>query len=258
MYTKFIFLPLYNGLVGIMDLLPGIDVGVAVIIFTIIIRIILFPLSKSSLLTQVRMKEVEPEAAKIRAQYSTDKQQQALKIMELYKQKKIKPFSGILLLIIQLPILLALISVFYKIIPTIDPTLLYSFISPPVVLPTLLGLDLTQKSIILSLITALAQYLQMHFSVAMRQQKSMAEETLRNGGTLDKASQLSHSMNKQMKFMLPVVAFASTYWLIPAQFPQAASIIAIYWSVSAFATLLQELYIRKKYLQSVKHIGNNV
>ena len=117
MFHNFIFLPLYNGLIGIMDILPGVDVGVAVIIFTIIIRLILFPLSKSSVLTQVRMKEVEPEANKIRAEYATDKQTQALKIMELYKTRKVRPFSGVLLMFIQLPILIALISVFYKIIP---------------------------------------------------------------------------------------------------------------------------------------------
>jgi YidC/Oxa1 family membrane protein insertase len=102
MYNQFIFLPLYNGLVGIMNLLPGIDVGVAVIIFTCVVRLILFPLSKKALITQVRMKNVEPEANRIRAQYANNKQEQALKIMELYREKKIKPFTSVLLLIIQL------------------------------------------------------------------------------------------------------------------------------------------------------------
>jgi membrane protein insertase Oxa1/YidC/SpoIIIJ len=50
-----------------------------------------------------------------------------------------------------------------------------------------------------------------------------------------------------MKYFLPILAFASTYWIIPAQFPQAASIIAIYWTVSTLFTLGQELYIRKKH-----------
>ncbi len=254
MYSQFIFQPLYNGLVGIMVLIPGIDVGIAVIIFTIIIRLILFPLSKSALLTQVRMKEVEPDAAKIRTQYAADKQTQALKIMELYKARKVKPFSGILLLIIQLPILLALISVFYKIIPTIDTHLLYSSIlnafthmSAP--RPTLLGLDLTSKNLVLALITGAAQFFQLHFSVAARQQKEMAASTIKSGGSLDKASQLSNSMNSQMKFLLPLLAFASIYWIIPARFPQASSIIAIYWSVSALFTLGQELYIKKRHLK---------
>jgi YidC/Oxa1 family membrane protein insertase len=84
MYHTFIFLPLYNGLVGLMDLLPWIDVGIAVILFTIIVRLIIFPLSKNAILTQVRMKEVEPEANKIKLQYANDKQAQGLKVMELY------------------------------------------------------------------------------------------------------------------------------------------------------------------------------
>jgi len=248
MFHNFIFLPLYNGLVGIMDILPGIDVGIAVIIFTIIIRLILFPLSKSSVLTQVRMKEVEPEANKIRAQFADNKQTQALKIMELYKEKKVKPFSGILLLIIQLPILIALISVFYKIIPAIDPTYLYSFIDMPVVKPTLLGLDLTSKSLVLAIATGVIQYLQMHFSVASKQIKNPNTVPLSKGGRPDSTA-MANAMTTQMKYFLPIVAFASVYWIIPAQFPQAASIIAIYWSVSSLFTLFQEIYIRKKHIQ---------
>ena len=253
MYHEFIFRPLYNGLVGIMDLIPWIDVGIAVVIFTIIVKLVLFPLSKASLLTQVRMKAIEPEANKIKSQYATDKQTQALKIMELYKSKSIKPFSGVLLLFIQLPILLALISVFYKIIPTIHPEFLYSFISAPDITNKIhfLGLiDLTQKSLVLSLITAIVQFLQLHFSLASKQAvaPNKSPNSPANVPANDFASQLSGNMTKQMKFLLPIIAFASTYWLIPAQFPQAASIIAIYWSVSTLFTLGQELYIRRKHL----------
>lgn len=245
MYHNFIFKPLYNGLVGIIDLLPWVDIGVAVIIFTVIVKVILFPLSKSSLLTQVKMKEVEPEANKIKTQYANDRQTQALKIMELYKSRGIKPFSGILLLFIQLPILFALISVFYKIIPDIHPEFLYSFISAPTIDPTFLGIfDLTHKSLVLSLITGVTQYFQLHFSVSSRQMSSIQPNNS------DMASQISASMGKQMKFMLPLLAFASTYWFIPATFPQAAGIIAIYWSVSTLFTLGQELYIRKKYIST--------
>ena len=69
MYNQFIFKPLYNGLVEIMNIIPGIDLGMAVIIFTCIVRLILFPLSKSALITQVKMKGAEPEINKIKAQY---------------------------------------------------------------------------------------------------------------------------------------------------------------------------------------------
>jgi YidC/Oxa1 family membrane protein insertase len=233
-----------------MDFLPWIDVGIAVILFTVIVRLIIFPLSKSALLTQIRMKAVEPEAVAIKAQYSTDRQTQGLKLMELYKSKGIRPFSSIVLLFVQLPILFALISVFYKIIPTIDPTLLYSFVHVPIVKPFLFGLDLVKPSLILCLITAVIQYFQMHYSLASRQYR---DTIAKNGGKApiptDFASSMSNSMNTQMKYMLPVIAFVSTYWLIPVSFPQAASIIAIYWSVSSLFTLGQELYIRKKHLK---------
>jgi YidC/Oxa1 family membrane protein insertase len=240
-----IFTPLYNLLVGIIDFIPGIDLGVAVIVFTFIVRLILFPLSKNSILTQVRMKSVEPEVNKIKSQYANDKQLQAVKTMELYKQRGIKPFSGILLLIIQLPILLALVSVFYRIIPDIHAELLYPFIHVPIALKaSLFGLDLTHKSLILSIITGIIQFFQMHFSLASRQMKPTNVDPNKQ----DMASAMT-SMNTQMKFMLPVFAFISTYWLIPARFPQAAAIIALYWSVSSIFTLLQELYIRKKHLK---------
>lgn len=249
MYKELIFLPLYNGLVGIMNVIPGIDVGVAVIIFTCIVKLVLFPLSKKALITQVRMKSVEPEINKIKSQYANNRNEQAMKIMALYKEKGIKPFASVLLIIIQLPILFALISVFYKIIPNVQLDLLYSFISAPKASATLFGLDLTQKSLILALITGVIQYFQLHYSVATQQQKEIMNKTLKNGDKVDPASQIANSMNTQMKYFLPVIAFASVYWIIPASFPQASSIIAIYWSVSSLFTLFQEIYIKKKYIQ---------
>lgn len=248
MYHEIIFRPLYNGLIGILDVLPWVDVGVAVIIFTAIVKLILFPLSKSALLTQVRMKEIEPEANRIKNQYTNDKQLQAQKTMELYKAHKVKPLSGVLLLIIQLPILLALISVFYKIIPTIDVASLYSFISAPdITAKTMfLGLvDLTKPSIVLAIATAVVQFLQLKFSLASAQAKNQPKAAAGAGGTAAFAS----SMNTQMKYMVPLLAFASIYWIIPARFPQASSIIALYWMTSSLMTFLQELYIRKKHLK---------
>ncbi|HEX7724290.1 MAG TPA: YidC/Oxa1 family membrane protein insertase [Candidatus Paceibacterota bacterium] len=248
MYHTIIFQPLYNGLIGIIDLIPWIDVGVAVILFTIIVKLILFPLSKSALLTQVRMKEVEPEANRIRNQYSADRQLQAQKTMELYKSKGIKPFSGILLLIIQIPILLALVSVFYKLIPTIDTASLYSFITAPDITNKtyFLGLiDLTVPSIALAIATGIVQFLQLKYSLASQQTQ---QQTKQNGPQAGAAAMAS-SMTSQMKYFVPVLAFVSIYWLIPARFPQASSIIALYWMTSSLMTFLQELYIRRKHLK---------
>jgi membrane protein insertase Oxa1/YidC/SpoIIIJ len=152
----------------------------------------------------------------------------------------------VLLILIQLPILLALLSVFYKIIPTINPEYLYSFIAVPALKTQFLGLiDLTKPSLVLAVITAIAQFIQLQFSLASKQIKpAQPLNQKQRAPSLD----LATSMNKQMKYMLPILAFVSTYWIIPARFPQAASIIALYWSVSALFTLGQELVIRKSYL----------
>lgn len=250
MYHEYIFRPLYNGLIGIMDILPWADVGVAIIIFTVIVKVVLFPLSKSALLTQVRMKEVEPETNKIKNQYPNDRQAQALKIMELYKSRGIRPFSGILLLFIQLPILFALISVFYKIIPEVQADLLYSFVSVPVLKTSFLGvIDLTQPSLILALATGVIQYLQLKFSLASAQAALTSPEASQNPSI-----RMANTMHAQMKYLVPILAFVSIYWLIPLQFPQAASIIGVYWATSAAMTFLQELVIRRKYVGNIKGI----
>jgi YidC/Oxa1 family membrane protein insertase len=246
MYNELIFRPLYNCLIGIMDILPWIDVGIAVIIFTAIVKIILFPLSKSALLTQVRMKNVEPEANKVRSQYANDRQAQALKIMELYKSRGIKPFSGFLLLIIQLPILLALISVFYKIIPTVQTDLLYPLVFAPVLKTNFLGfIDLTKPSLVLAVATGVIQFLQLQFSLASKQAKQAPKAQPGQSSS----AQLANSMNTQMKYLVPILAFVSIYWIIPARFPEASSVMAVYWMTSSLMTFLQELYIRKKHLK---------
>lgn len=242
MYHTLIFQPLYNGLVGVMDLLPWADLGIAVIIFTIIVKLVLAHLSKSSIITQIKMKEVEGDVASIKSQFVNDRQTLALKTMALYKEKGIKPFSGILLMIIQLPILLALISVFYHIIPEINQEFLYSFIDVPVVKTVFLGLiDLTKPSIILAILTAIAQFVQLQFSLAANPIKK-SNETTKN-----LQPDMATMMHKQMKYTLPILAFASIYWIIPIKFPQAASTIAIYWIISALFTLGQELVIRRQY-----------
>jgi len=245
MFNEIIFRPLYNGLVGIMDIIPGIDVGLAVIIFTVVVKLILFPLSKTSILTQARMKEIEPEANRIKHQYANDRQLQAQKTMELYRSKGVKPFSGILLLIIQLPILLALVSVFYHIIPTIDASALYSFVALPTLKTSFLGfIDLARPSIILAILTGVVQFLQLKYSIAANQLKQSPPQAGQG-----MSAQIAGSMSTQMKYLVPVLAFVSIYWLIPARFPEASSIVAIYWTTSSLMTFLQELYIRKKHLE---------
>lgn len=229
LYNTFVFDPLYNSLIYLMDLLPWIDAGIAVIILTIIVRLILFPLSKKAIVTQVRMKEIEPELNRLK-QTVTDKQQQALKVMALYKEKGVNPFSSFLVLLIQLPIIYALYSIFIRSgLPIVKTTLLYSFVSVPTISMNFLGLfDVGARSIPLSIIAAIAQFLQLHFSLSSSgpTQKSSSPQ-----------ADMAQNMMKNMKYIFPFIVFFISY--------KISAVVALYWTVSSLFTLGQELVVRR-------------
>ncbi len=227
-YHFIIFNPLYNGLIFLFDTFPWVDAGFAVIIFTIIVRLILFPLSKKSIVTQVRMKEIEPEINRLR-QTITDKQQQALKIMELYKEKKVNPFSSIFLLIIQLPIIYSLYYIFVRSgLPTVDSSILYSFVIVPNINMHFLGIfDMSVGSVFLSICAAISQFFQLQYS--------FANTTTQN--TSNPSVNAAQDVMKNMKYVFPVIVFLISY--------KISSVVAIYWAISSLFTLGQELVVRR-------------
>lgn len=232
LYHLVIFDPLYNGLITLFYEAPWIDAGFAVIIFTIAVRLILFPLSKKSIVTQVRMKEIEPELNRLKVSVP-DKQEQALKVMELYKKKGVNPFSSFFLLFLQLPIIYALYYIFVRSgLPVIDKTLLYSGLLNhiPTINMHFLGIfDLSKKSIFLSLLAALGQFLQLHFSLASSPSKSNDQS--------NSAINAAQDMMKNMKYIFPVMIFFISY--------KISAVVAIYWTVSSLFTLAQEIVVRR-------------
>lgn len=229
LYHSVVFNPLYNGLISLMDIFPWMDAGIAVIIFTIIVRLILFPLSKKAIVTQVRMKEIQPEIDKLKETMKNDREGQALKMMQLYKDKKISPFSSILVLLIQLPIIYALYSIFIRSgLPVVNASLLYSFVNVPTINMNFLGLiDISHKSILLAFLAAVAQFLQLHFSLAAAPAPS---------GTNSQAD-IAANMTKNMKYIFPVIVFLIAY--------KISAVVALYWIVTNLFTLGQELVVRR-------------
>src|SRR3990167_2822679 len=151
--------PLYNGLIFLMSLVPGADAGLVIIIFTILVRLVLYPLSKRSIETQLKMRQAEGEIASIKLKFK-DRTEQASKIMEFYRTKGLNPLSGFVLILVQIPIIFALYNIFLKSgLPLIDTTMLYAFVhAPQTVSMHFLGLlDLSVKSYSLALITAVSQ-----------------------------------------------------------------------------------------------------
>lgn len=213
------------------SVVPGGDVGVAVILLTLIVKFILYPLSKKSTESAIKMKAVQADMDEIKNKYKEDKQEQAKKMMALYKEKGLNPFSGIVLLFIQLPIIMALYYIILKGgLPMANPDLLYSFIPVPNNLSMhFLGLfDVSTKSIIMALIVGVTQFIQIRYSMPTVPAKS------------DKPSfkdDLARSMSLQMKYGMPVFVAFIAYTL--------PSVVGLYWITNNIFTIIQEMVVRK-------------
>jgi YidC/Oxa1 family membrane protein insertase len=227
-YHLFFFDPLFNTLVFLYEVFPWADAGIIVIILTVIVRLILFPLSRKAVITQVKMAEIGPELSEIKEKYKGNSEEQARRTLALYKEKGVNPFSGILVIIIQLPIIFALYQIFLY-FPDVDANLLYSFVSAPEFVNTnFLGLiDITAKSAIIALLAAASTYFQ--FKVSMKGQREPQGTSF--------GDNLTRSMQKQMKYFFPVIVFFISYNISGA--------IALYWLTTNIFSIGQELFIKK-------------
>ena len=230
LFNIILYEPMHNALVYITAHMPGGDVGLAIIILTIIVRIIIFPLSHKAAKSQMELKRLEPELAKIKVDYKDKKEEQAKKTFELYKQNKINPFSSCILLLIQLPIIIALYRVFLKGVD-LDGGTLYAFVKLPEAINTnFLGLiDLEAKSIVIALLAGASQFIQAYLTIPAHkpsiEKGSFKEEFAKN-------------MNTQMKYFFPIMVTIIAY--------QISAAVALYWLTSNIFMIAQELYIRRK------------
>lgn len=228
--------PLYNGLVFLIDVIPGGDIGLAIIVLTIAVKVILSPLSRKSIKSQARLKSLEPEIQKIKEKYK-NKEEQAKKTFELYKINKINPFSGCILILIQMPIIISLFYVFLNGL-ALDPDIIYPFVKiPSVIRFEFLGLiDMQERSLVLAILAALSQYFQVKIAGPRSRPASSKTKSFKDS--------FMKSMNMQMRYFLPVFIGIIAY--------QISAAVALYWVTSNLFIVSQELLIRKKAKQ-LKH-----
>lgn len=239
LFHTFIFTPLYNALIGLISVIPAGDVGVAVIILTILVKCILFPLSMKAVKTQMIMRELEGPLKEIKEKYKGNKQEEALHTMALYKEKGINPLSSIAVLFLQLPVIFGLYWVFSKGgLPQINTDLLYSFIAAPQqVSMEFLGLiHMGAKSILLALLAGGSQFFQARFSLPKLPPR---------GETATLKDDLARSMHIQMRYVLPVTVTIVAYYVSAA--------VALYWFTSNMVAIGQELYFRRVRAKDASH-----
>jgi YidC/Oxa1 family membrane protein insertase len=236
LWNTVFYQPIYNSLIYIIDNITFGDVGFAIILVTIIVKLILSPLTRKSIKSQILMKQMEPEIKKIKKDFP-NKEEQAKKTFELYKKYGTNPFSGCLVVILQLPVIFALYWVFFKGL-SIDPDIIYSFVKVPASLNTnFLGLiEMADKSIVLGLLAGITQFIQGYLSKPVKPKVEVLK-SIEEAGQKSFQEQLSDSMQMNIRYVLPVfIGFIA--WKISAA-------VALYWVVSNIFTIAQEWYIRR-------------
>ncbi len=229
-----LYKPFVNALAFLVSIIPGGNVGIAVIILTIIVKIILFPFSQKSLESQAKMSLLTPELNKIKKN-GGNKEEQAKQTFELYKKHKTNPFSGCLLALIQIPIILALYYVFIKGI-NFENEALYSFVHIPEKINSIfLGINISEKSFILALLAGISQYFQVHF---------MSKNIVSSSSTGSFQDSFAKSMNMQMKYIFPFFIFFILYTDFIGVSLSGA--VALYWVTSNVFAIGQQIYINKK------------
>jgi len=233
LYHLLISNPLYNGLVLLINFFPFFDAGVIVIIFTIIIKLILLPLSIKASLAQIEMKSHEKALNEIKEKHKDNKEEHAKKQIEYYKEHGINPFASLFILIVQLPIIIGLYQIFINSgLPNINTTLLYSFVSVPVSINMMFLniINITEKSLFLAVIVGITTYFQVSTASNTQQvdlnQKGMQADIARN-------------MTTSMKYFLPLLMFYISYRFSVG--------VALYLITSNLFAIAQEIYIKKKY-----------
>lgn len=240
-WHTFFFDPVYNALVFFIDVVPGGDVGVAIICTVILVKAVILPISLKAARTQLVMRELEPKLAEVKEKYKDNREAQALKTMELFKEANVNPFSSILLLFIQIPIVIAL---YFSVssgggvpLPAINTGFLYSFIPTPetVNMVFLEFMDITAKSLPLALLAGITQFIHTHLSLP--QQKPRDPKAGPNF-----KDDFARSMQLQMRYVMPALITVVAYTL--------SASIALYFFVSNLMAIAQEYVVRRQGLKT--------
>jgi len=259
MFTTLIVKPIFNLLVLIYALLPGHNFGLAIIIFTIIIRLLMWPLVKKQLHQAKAMRELQPEIKRIKKEAAGNRQKESQLLMELYKEKEINPFSSIGLVLLQIPIFIGLYSGLRRLV--LNPHTIVTFTYPFVrhiawirVLSndihkfdaTLFGfVDLTKSALmktggiywpamIIVVASALTQYFQSKQLLPDSKESRSLRGILKDagGGKQADQSEVNAAVGRSTRYFLPVMIFLITV--------NIASALSLYWLTSGVVAYIQQ------------------
>lgn len=258
MFTTIIIRPIFNLLVAIYALLPGHNFGLAIIIFTVVVRLVLWPLLKKQLHQAKLMRQLAPEIKKIKAATKGNKQKEALMMQELYKERGINPFASIGVMLLQLPILIGLYSGLRRVIDNPHQIISFSYpflhhlswmkqlaANPHLFDHSLFGVvDLTRSALgphgtywpamVIVLGSAVVQYYQSKQLLPGDKDSKGLRAIMRDAGAGKQADQaeLNAAVGRSTRFLLPAMIF-----LFTVNLPSALS---LYWLVGGLVAFIQQ------------------
>ncbi len=254
--------PIFNFLLFIYNYIG--DFGIAIILLTIVIRLLLWPLVKKQLRQTKLMRKIQPELKKIKAKAKGNKQLESQMMMELYREKGVKPFGSILILLIQLPIFLAIFRVVRIFSEHADQIEQYTYgflknfdrvkdiLSDPSSFdPNLLGIiDLSKHAIgqgstywpllILAAVAALFQYIQSKQTMPQTDEKKKLRDMFRDAAEGKQADQaeMSGAMMRNMSMIFPIMTF-----VISINLPGA---VVLYYATTSIVAVIQQAFVLRE------------
>lgn len=269
MFTTWIVQPIFNLLVFIYAILPGGDFGVAVIIFTVLVRIVLWPMLKKNLHQTRLMRQMQPEIKKIKARSKGDRQKESAMLMELYKEKGVNPLGSIGVLLVQLPILWGLfrglrllasdkqeiidfsysfihgIGNMQAVVQNIDNFNEHLF-GVVDLTRTAFGSGLYVPALIMAALAAIFQFIQSNQLMPKDPDAKGLRQILKgeaNGKKADQA-EINAAMGKNVRYFLPAITF-----FFAASVPGA---LALYWAVGSLVGTIQQKSVLSKDVEEME------
>ncbi len=232
LFNELLYRPMVNILVLLYENVTFGNLGIAIILLTLVIRVVLFPIFYKTAKHQRISQELQPHIKRIQEEHKDNKANQTKAMMDLYKKHKINPFTPIFLIILQIPIIYALFKVFSH--SFADASLseealsaLYNFVHPPESLNFMfLGMDLKMKSMIVVVIAAVAQFFQGKLSI-IKTKKSAEDKTVSQ----------AEAMGKQMMYIGPLLTLG-LLWNLPAA-------IGVYWLSTTVFSIIQQVILNR-------------
>ncbi len=224
LYHQFIYAPLLNLLVWGYNSLPGHDVGVVIIVITILVRLLLAPTMHKQIKSQHAMTKLQPKLEELKERHKDNKEAHAKAMMDLYKEHKVNPLSSCLPLLIQLPILIALYQVFQTALHGNLTGLYHNVYNPGSIDPYFLGIvNLSKPNYVFAVLAGALQFWQARMMLT--------------GQTKKPTDPTAKIIQMQTTYLLPVFSV-----VIAASLPAG---LPLYWIVTTLFAIGQQYYTIK-------------